>query len=152
IAVMANGIDRVYPPEHRELAERIIASGALISELPLGEPAESAHFAPRNRIVSGMTLGTLVVEAAERSGALMTADLATDQGREVFAVPGNALSSTSKGTNALIQTGAKMVLEVKDILNELKLDVNMAEAQIQSPVVNVPKVENEIEATLLRSL
>ncbi len=152
IAVMANGIDRVYPPEHRQLAESIMANGALISELPIGEPAESSHFAPRNRIVSGMSLGTLVVEAAEHSGALMTANLAVDQGREVFAVPGNALSSASKGTNTLIQNGAKMVLEVKDILNELKLDVSVPETRIQPSAPDIPKVEGETEIILLRNL
>jgi DNA processing protein len=152
IAVMANGIDRVYPPEHRQLAESITANGALISELPIGEPAESSHFAPRNRIVSGMSHGTLVVEAAEHSGALMTANLAVDQGREVFAVPGNALSSASKGTNTLIQNGAKMVLEVKDILNELKLDVSVPETRIQPSAPDVPKVEGETEIILLRNL
>src|SRR5262249_44733837 len=122
IAVMANGIDQVYPRENRQLAESIMANGALMTELPIGEPAEASHFAPRNRIVSGLSLGTLVVEAAEHSGALMTAYLAADQGREVFAVPGNAHSPSSKGTNILIQNGAKMVLDVKDIVSELNLD------------------------------
>src|SRR5450432_793955 len=99
LAVMATGIERVYPSQNQRLAETIQAHGALLTELPLGEPPESRHFAPRNRIVSGLSLGTLVVEAAERSGALLTANLALDQGREVFAVPGNALSPASNPLN-----------------------------------------------------
>jgi DNA processing protein len=122
IAVMANGIDQVYPPEHRELAAAITEQGALITEHPVGEEPEAAHFIPRNRIVSGLCLGTVVVEAAETSGALKTANLALDQGREVFAVPGNALAPTSKGPNALIQAGAKMITSADDILNELKIE------------------------------
>ncbi|HVO44095.1 MAG TPA: DNA-processing protein DprA, partial [Aggregatilineales bacterium] len=119
IAVLANGLDQVYPPEHHALAEAIAAQGALISELPIGSPPERGHFVPRNRIISGLALGVLVVEASETSGALKTADLALDQGREVFAVPGNASSPTSRGTNALIRSGAKMVLDVDDILGEI---------------------------------
>jgi DNA processing protein len=128
-----------------------MTNGALITELPIGEPAEASHFAPRNRIVSGLSLGTLVIEAAEHSGALMTAYLAADQGREVFAVPGNAHSPSSKGTNLLIQNGAKMVLDVKDILNELKLDVDVSKVRSQ-PILDVPKVEGEAEELVLRNL
>ncbi len=154
IAVMANGIDRVYPPENRQLAEAIIAQGALLSELPLGEPPESKHFAPRNRIVSGLSLGTVVVEAAERSGALMTANQALEQGRDVFAVPGNALSPASKGANALIQTGAKMVTSAQDILDELNLipvSYTNPTAQASQPVSHAI-IENETEALVLRYL
>lgn len=151
IAVMANGIDQIYPRENRQLAEAIMANGALITEMPIGEPAESSHFAPRNRIVSGLSLGTLVVEASEKSGALMTADLATDQGREVFAVPGNALSPSSKGTNILIQSGAKMVLDVRDIFNELKIDVDVSEVRPR-PIADFPKIEGETEELVLRNL
>jgi DNA processing protein len=123
IAVMATGIDIIYPSEHRQLAESIMAHGALISELPLGEPPESIHFAPRNRIVSGLSMGIVIVEAGERSGALMTADLALEQGREVFAVPGNALSPASKGTNTLIQAGARVATSAEDVIAELGLDL-----------------------------
>ncbi|MCC7448138.1 MAG: DNA-protecting protein DprA [Anaerolineae bacterium] len=154
LAVMANGIDRIYPPENRQLAEAIVAQGALLSELPLGEPPESKHFAPRNRIVSGLSLGTVVIEAAEHSGALMTANQALEQGRDVFAVPGNALSPASRGTNALIQTGAIMVTRAQDILDELNLD---AVSQIRplahaSQSVIDPLIENETEALVLRYL
>lgn len=154
VAVMANGIDRVYPPENRQLAEAIVAQGALLSELPLGEPPEGKHFAPRNRIVSGLTLGTVVVEAAEHSGALMTANQALEQGRDVFAVPGNALSPASKGTNALIQNGARMVTSAQDILDELNLDA-VNHTGLTAPAsqpVNDPIIENETEALVLRYL
>lgn len=122
IAVLPNGIDHIYPPENRQLAEEITASGALITELPLGAVAEKRHFAPRNRLVSGLALGVVVIEAGAKSGALITADQALEQGREVFAVPGNVLSPSSTGTNTLIQAGAKMVTEAEDILDELKLN------------------------------
>lgn len=149
IAVMASGIDRVYPPEHRALAESIAAHGALISEWSVGEPPEGSHFAPRNRIISGISLGVLVIEAALKSGALMTADRALDQGRDVFAVPGNALSPASKGTNALIQTGAKMVTSAEDILDEFGLDP--AQIQAQAEAVQVLP-DNPTHATILHAL
>jgi DNA processing protein len=120
--VLPCGIDRIYPSEHRDLAEAIAENGALITELPIGEPPERRHFAPRNRIVSGLCLGVLVVEASEKSGALITADRALEQGREVFAVPGNVHSPASLGANALIQAGAKMTTRAEDILEELRLD------------------------------
>jgi DNA processing protein len=120
VAVMACGLDRVYPPRHEQIAERILRSGAMISEMPLGEPAERGHFNARNRIISGLCLGVLVVEAGEKSGALITAGYALDQGREVFAVPGNLQSLTSQGTNRLIQNGAKMVMGAADVLDEVE--------------------------------
>ncbi len=154
LAAMATGIDQIYPPQNHRLAEAIQAHGALLTELPLGEPPESRHFAPRNRIVSGLSLGTLVVEAAERSGALLTANLALDQGRDVFAVPGNASSPTSKGTNTLIQQGAVMVTGAADILDALKLA--SPQFRSRSPRVSVEAVEaqgeNEIEVAILHSL
>ena len=119
IAVLATGIDQVYPAEHRDLADAISRQGTLITELPIGSPPERGHFIPRNRIISGLARGVLVVEAAEKSGALKTADVALDQGREVFAIPGNASSPVSRGTNILIRNGAKMTLDVSDILNEI---------------------------------
>ena len=149
LAIMANGIDRVYPPENHQLADAIMAHGALLTELPLGARPESGHFAPRNRIISGLCLGTVVIEAAERSGALMTANQALDQGRDVFAVPGNALSPVSKGTNSLIQAGARMVTGAQDILSEL----NLEQVAIKEQVATIQlSPENETEAAILRHL
>jgi len=119
IAVVANGLDIVYPPENIRLYERIINSGAVISELPMGTKPHRAHFPKRNRIISGMSLGTIIVEASSKSGALITADFALEQGREVFAVPGQIFSEPSKGTHELIKQGAKLVDSIEDIINEL---------------------------------
>jgi len=121
IAVLGCGIDLVYPPEHRELARRIAAQGALVSEYPLGTQPEPGNFPPRNRIISGMSLGVVITEAGRNSGALITADYAAEQGRDVFAVPGSILSAGCAGTNRLIQDGAKPVLDAADILQELNL-------------------------------
>lgn len=119
LAVTATGLDRVYPARHRELAHEIVARGALISEYPLGMPPLPANFPVRNRLISGMALGVLVVEAAVNSGSLITARLATDQGREVFAIPGSIHSPLSRGCHALIRQGAKLVETAQDILEEL---------------------------------
>jgi DNA processing protein len=122
LAVLACGLDMVYPPEHRKLATEIAERGALISEQPLGTQPRGDYFPRRNRILSGMSLGVLVVEGDLKSGALITADLANDQGREVFCVPGSIFSPQSRGTNFKIQRGeAKLVLRVEDILEELNL-------------------------------
>ena len=121
IAVLGCGIDQVYPPEHRQLAEEITAHGALVSDYPLGTQPEGVNFPPRNRIISGLSLGVLVTEAGVRSGALITADYAAEQGRDVFAVPGSILARSSAGTNALVRDGAKVVLGPEDILEELNL-------------------------------
>jgi DNA processing protein len=122
IAVLGCGIDIVYPHEHRGLAESIIERGAIITEYPLGTRPEGSNFPPRNRIISGLSLGSLVIEAGKRSGALITADFALEQGREVFALPGNVNNPKSVGTNRLIQEGAaKLVMSVEDILEELNL-------------------------------
>jgi DNA processing protein len=123
IAVMGSGLNRVYPPEHRKLAVQIAQQGAVISEYPLGTRPEGRNFPARNRIISGLALITVVVEAGSSSGALITADFALDQGREVFAVPGEINSRASKGTNRLIQTGAHPLLKVEDLLEALNLDV-----------------------------
>lgn len=133
IAVMACGLDRIYPPEHRRLAHAIAEHGALVSDYPLGTRPEARNFPPRNRIISGLSLGVVVVEAALRSGALITVEFATEQGREVFAVPGNIASRSSAGCNRLIQDGAKLVLDVKDILTELNL--TMIEHQVEARAV-----------------
>jgi len=119
IAVLGSGIDVIYPPEHADLADQIVRTGTLLSELPLGAPPLAEHFPARNRIIAGMAHGTLVVEAAERSGSQITARLALDQGREVFAVPGRIDSPLSVGTHRLIQEGAKLVGSVEDILSEI---------------------------------
>ncbi len=121
IAVFACGLDIVYPSENANLARRIIQQGALISEYPLGIKPRADNFPRRNRIMSGLSLGVLVVEAGETSGALITAHLALEQNREVFAIPGSILSPASRGTNHLIQEGAKLVHSYSDILEELNL-------------------------------
>ncbi len=120
IAVLGNGLTDVYPPEHAGLAERVRQSGAVISELPMSTPPDSGNFEPRNRIIAGLSLGVLVVEAARRSGALLTARLATEYDREVFAIPGRIDSPEAGGTNALIRgSGAKLVTCLEDVLDEL---------------------------------
>lgn len=121
IAVLGSGPDVIYPAEHRRLAEQILESGAILSEFPLGAKPDAQNFPARNRIVSGMTLGTLIVEAPARSGALITASFAADQGREVFVLPGSIFAQTSEGTNALLRDGARLVRDGADILEDLGL-------------------------------
>ena len=121
IAVLASGLDIIYPPEHASLATAVSRQGALVSEHPLGVKPRSQQFPRRNRIMSGMTLGTLVIEAGEGSGAVHTVSHALEQGREVFCVPGSIFSPMSKMTNLLIQQGAKLVLTHEDVLQELNL-------------------------------
>jgi DNA processing protein len=119
IAVFASGLDVVYPPENRPLVDRVVRQGALISEHPLGVRPEATNFPARNRIVSGLGRATLVIEAGERSGALLTARFAGEQGRDVMAVPGPITSPRSVGTNRLIQDGARLILSAEDVLSEL---------------------------------
>jgi DNA processing protein len=119
VAVLGCGLDRTYPPEHQALRKQVESSGAVIAELPLGSYPHGYHFPRRNRIISGMCLGVVVTEAALESGSLITARLAAEQGREVFAVPGFVKADTSRGPNALIKQGAKLVEGIEDILPEL---------------------------------
>ena len=122
LAVLGCGVDQVYPPEHRTTAEKIINNGALISEYAIGTPPDGLNFPPRNRIISGLSLATIVIEAGENSGALITATFAVNQGREVFAAPGNFYAPKSKGTNRLIRDGARPLIDFNDILEVLHLE------------------------------
>jgi DNA processing protein len=121
-AILGSGVDVIYPPEHRKLADEIIRQGAVISDYPLGTQPESTNFPPRNRIIAGLSLATIVVEAGETSGALITAEFAVEQGRDVFAVPGSILAPQSEGTNKLIEQGARPLLRMTEILEALKLE------------------------------
>jgi DNA protecting protein DprA len=119
LAVLGSGIDLIYPWENNGLAEEITRHGAIVSEFFLGTQPEAINFPPRNRIISGLSLGTVIVEASFRSGSLITARMALEQGREVFAVPGNVDSPWSKGTNRLIKEGAKLIMDPEDIIEEV---------------------------------
>jgi DNA processing protein len=121
IAVLGSGVDRIYPPEHRKLADQIMNQGAVCSDYAPGTAPESSNFPPRNRIISGLAQATVVIEAGEKSGALITAKFAADQGREVLAVPGPINAAQSKGTNNLIQQGARPLLRTEEVLEVLNL-------------------------------
>lgn len=148
IAVFGSGPDIIYPAEHKKLARDIEAAGALLSEHPLGTKPDARHFPRRNRLISGMTLGTLVVEAGEISGALLTVRQALEQNREVFCVPGSIFSPVSQGTNALIQEGAKLVMNYKDILEELNLTVVTHQIEMRGII----HAQDEYETVLLDHL
>ena len=148
VAVFASGLDIVYPAENAKLAQAIMEQGALISEYPLGVKPKPENFPLRNRIMSGLSLGVLVVEAGERSGALITAFQAVEQNREVFAIPGSILSPTSKGTNRLIQEGAKLVRDCADIIEELNLSI-VAPHQLR---IDEFLPANEAESAVLKQL
>lgn len=121
LAVLGCGVDQVYPPEHRRLAEQLCERGGLLSDYPPGTPPEVANFPPRNRIISGLSLAVVVIEAGESSGALITASFASEQGRAVFALPGSIYAPQSKGTNRLIQEGAQIYLDIPGLLEALNL-------------------------------
>jgi DNA processing protein len=125
VAVFGSGIDVIYPRENKRLVEQMLASGAVISEFPLGTSPAPENFPIRNRIISGLSLGVVVVEAAEYSGSLITARLAVEQNREVFAVPGNITSAQSFGPNHLIKQGAKLVDQWMDVVEEFPAEVRM---------------------------
>jgi len=147
IAVFACGLDTVYPAENANLARSIIQQGALISEYPLGTRPKADNFPRRNRIMSALSLGVLVVEAGEISGAMITAHLALEQNREVFAVPGSILSPASRGTNHLIQEGAKLVSAYTDILEELNLTAVAHQIEIKEVIP-----ASDTESMLLKQL
>ncbi len=138
LGVLACGIEQVYPPEHAKLAARMLEHGALLTEAPCGSPPEGGNFPARNRIISGLSLGTIVVEAAETSGALITSDRALEQGREVFAVPGNIFAKTSHGTNYLLKEGATLVTSAQDILEALNLKMVTAHSEARAVIPEDP--------------
>jgi len=147
IAVLGCGVDRIYPPDHTQLAEKIMANGALISDYAPGTPPDASNFPPRNRIISGLSMATVVVEAGETSGALITAQFAIDQGREVFAVPGNILAPQSKGTNRLISQGARPMLSVRDLLDVLNL-TRVTEQRLVRNVLPTDETESKLMSVL----
>lgn len=147
IAVLGNGVDRIYPSEHRRLAERIIQSGSLISDYPPGTPPDAINFPPRNRIISGLAMAVVIIEAGEKSGALITASFAADQGREVFAVPGNINAPQSVGTNRLIQQGAHPYLGVRDILETLSLQM-ISEQRVARKILPTDAMEVKLLSLL----
>jgi len=150
IAVLACGLDHVYPARHREMAERLVQHGALVSDYSLGTKPEARNFPPRNRIISGLSLGTVVVEAGLRSGALITLRYALEQGRETFAVPGSVHSKASEGTNAALKRGeAKLVTDVQDILEELHLTMAPQQQETRRIVPATP-AEKDLLAHLGR--
>jgi DNA processing protein len=147
LAVLGSGVDRIYPPEHRRLAEAIQGQGAVISDYPPGTPPDGVNFPPRNRIISGLSLAVVIIEAGERSGALITAGFAADQGRDVFAVPGSILAPQSIGTNRLIQNGARPLLDPKEILEVLDLTLGLERREARQALPSDPT-----EAQLIKLL
>jgi len=143
IAVLGNGLSHHYPPENRKLEDKIMAQGAIVSEFPMGLRPDKQNFPRRNRLISGLSLGVVVVEAAEKSGALITATCASEQGRDVFAVPGSIFSKYSAGPHQLINKGAKLVEKADDIIGEISVLKNLVEkTQANLKVVREEKMVN----------
>ena len=140
VAVVAGGVDVVYPEENRGLHEAMVRQGAIVAELPLGTEPQARHFPRRNRIISGMALGVVVVEAAARSGSLITAQFALEQGRDVFAVPGSPLDPRCRGANDLIRHGAILTENAEDVLSQLQLQLKRPAAPPPPPSVPPPAV------------
>jgi DNA processing protein len=154
IAVVGTGLDRVFPPAHVQLARRIATQGLLLSEFPLDTPPLGQNFPMRNRIIAGLSLGTLVVEAAPRSGSLITARLATEMGREVFAVPGSIHADQSRGCHALLRQGAKLVESCEDVLEELpeRVAAGVAETPALTPAPPATPPGRDTQDPVLRAL
>ena len=147
LAGLGSGVDRIYPPENRTLASELILNGALISDYAPGTPPEGINFPPRNRIIAGLSVAVIVIEAGERSGALITAGFAAEQGREVFAVPGSIIAPQSKGTNRLIQKGARPLLEPRDVLEVLDM-TSVTEYRAARSVLPTDKTEAQLLSVL----
>jgi DNA processing protein len=149
LAVLGSGLDQLYPPENRKLAEQICQHGALLSDYPPGTAPDAANFPPRNRIISGLSMAVVIVEAGQTSGALITAAFAADQGREVFAVPGNINAPHSVGTNRLIRDGAHPMLDPQEILEVLELEM-VTEHHAARVALPADAVEAQLFAVLER--
>src|SRR6476619_5879522 len=147
LGVLGSGVDKIYPPEHRALAEKMAENGSIVSDYAPGTPPDASNFPPRNRIISGLSLAVVVIEAGETSGALITAEFAAAQGREVFAVPGSILAPQRKGTNKLIQQGALPLLSINDLMQALDLTC-MGEHKAARKVIPA----DETEARLMNVL
>jgi DNA processing protein len=147
LAVLGSGVDKIYPPEHRQLAQQMMEQGAIVSDYAPGTPPDASNFPPRNRIISGLSLAVVVVEAGETSGALITAEFAAEQGREIFAVPGSILAPQSKGTNKLIQKGALPLLSINDLMQALNL-TRMGEHKAARKVIPADETERRVMSIL----